>query len=69
MVQICDDDVMTAMNKFFETDRANLHKLLRDAVPRWDESAFGAGSYAQEDNGGGHPSTFTLAPSSAAAVD
>jgi hypothetical protein len=34
-----------------------MRKLLNDAVPRWDETAFGAGRYGQDDTGGGIPST------------
>jgi hypothetical protein len=56
-MQISDNNVEAAVNKFYETDPANLHKLLKDAVPRWDESAFGSGSYAQDDlNTGQHQS-------------
>lgn len=57
------------MNKFYETDPANLHKLLRDAVPRWDESAFGAGSFAPDDNNSGHPSASSSPHSSEAVMD
>jgi hypothetical protein len=54
------------VNKFYETDPANLHKLLKDAVPRWDESAFGSGSYAQDDLNNGHQSTQSTPTSTAA---
>ncbi|KAH7386864.1 hypothetical protein DE146DRAFT_665859 [Phaeosphaeria sp. MPI-PUGE-AT-0046c] len=59
LLKICDNNIEAAVNKFYETDPANLNRLLRDSVPRWDESAFGAGSYAADDHGSGHP-TFSI---------
>jgi hypothetical protein len=55
--QICDSNVEQAAMKFWDTEPSNMRKLLNDAVPRWDETVFGAGRYGQDDASGGIPST------------
>jgi hypothetical protein len=57
LAQISDNNVETAVTKFYETDSSNLKGLLSDSVPRWDESAFGSGRYGQDDTGNGLRST------------
>ncbi|KAH3982083.1 hypothetical protein HBI18_219550 [Parastagonospora nodorum] len=42
-LRISDNSLEAAVNRFFETGPANINKLLKDAVPRWDETAFGGG--------------------------
>ncbi|KAL5121761.1 hypothetical protein ACEQ8H_000448 [Pleosporales sp. CAS-2024a] len=49
---ISDNNLEAAVNKFFEAGPANINKLLSDAKPRWDETAFGSGRYGQDDAGG-----------------
>jgi hypothetical protein len=51
-LQISDNNLEAAVNKFYETGPANINKLLSDAVPRWDETAFGSGRYGQDDTAG-----------------
>ncbi|KAH5578003.1 hypothetical protein HBI26_135220 [Parastagonospora nodorum] len=54
LLKISDNNLEAAVNKFFETGPANINKLLKDAVPRWDETAFGGG---QND---GVPTSFNI---------
>jgi hypothetical protein len=56
LVQISDNNVEAAVNKYFETEPTNMQRLLTDAVPRWDETAFGSGRYGQDDTGGAQTS-------------
>ena len=39
-----------AVDKFFSSDRATVHKLIDGSTPTWDESAFGASRYADDTN-------------------
>jgi hypothetical protein len=57
-VQISDNNVEAAVNKFYETEPSNLKNLLLDSVPRWDETAFASGRYGQDDTTGGQRSTW-----------
>ena len=56
-MQISNNNVDTAVQKFWDTDPANLKNLLNDSVPKWDDSAFGSGSYGQDETSSGMPST------------
>lgn len=58
--QINDNSVEAAASKFWDTDPSNLKKLLIDSVPRWDETAFAAGRYGQDDPIGAVPSMWTF---------
>jgi hypothetical protein len=59
-LQISDNNVEAAVNKFYETDPSNLHKLLKDSVPRWDDTVFGSSSYGQDDTSDRHQGTWDL---------
>jgi hypothetical protein len=59
-VQISNNNLETAAQKFWETDPSNLKNLLNDSVSRWDETAFGSGRYGQDETSGGMPSTWDL---------
>jgi hypothetical protein len=60
-IQISDNNLDAAANKYYETGPDNIHQLLRDAVPRWDETAFGSGRYGQDDTVGAQNSTWNAA--------
>ncbi|KAH7074596.1 hypothetical protein BKA63DRAFT_513308 [Paraphoma chrysanthemicola] len=59
LLKICESNVEQAAMKFWDTEPANMQKLLKDAVPRWDETAFAAGRYGKDDTTGGMP-TFNI---------
>ncbi|KAF2028373.1 hypothetical protein EK21DRAFT_90659 [Setomelanomma holmii] len=56
LLKICDNNLEQAAMKYYETDPANMRKLLTDAKPQWDNTAFGAGRYGENDGNGGIPS-------------
>lgn len=57
LLAIMGNNVETALMKFFDEDIANLKTLLKDSKPNWDDTAFGAGRYGNEDTTGSVPST------------
>ncbi|KAH8733220.1 hypothetical protein GQ44DRAFT_23252 [Phaeosphaeriaceae sp. PMI808] len=60
LLKISDHNVETAVMKFFETDPANLKSLLDSSVPRWDNTAFSAGRYGEDNTSSADLPTFNI---------
>jgi hypothetical protein len=60
LLKVFNNNMEQAAEKFFSSDISVVHKLIDGSTPTWDESAFGAGRYA-EDTNSNVPST-SLAP-------
>ena len=58
--QISNNSIEAAASKYYDTEPQNLQKLLKDSVPRWDETAFGAGRDGEYEPGNNIPSTWKL---------
>ncbi|CBY01009.1 predicted protein [Plenodomus lingam JN3] len=49
LLAISGKNLQAAVQKFYDTDIESLRSLLRDSPATWDESAFGAGRYGDND--------------------
>ncbi|KAH7357474.1 hypothetical protein BKA66DRAFT_473340 [Pyrenochaeta sp. MPI-SDFR-AT-0127] len=59
LLAITGNNVQAAAGKFFDSDIDVLKRLLQDSTAKWDDTAFGAGRYGNDDTAGTLP-TFNI---------
>lgn len=58
LLAITGNNVEAAVSKCFDEPIDNIKALVRDSNAKWDDTAFGAGRYGNDDTSGTVPSTL-----------